>query len=181
MLIRNVPIVIEPGVSTLEAEFVVNDVKSGAYNVPIHLHRVALDETAIGVLPLVPTTRLPHVFSITTDLKKSVTLVVYDSLGRIAVVYTRDKAMTHWDRLDVAEEHAGKSVTQFSVRFSFNTAKERLKFLTLMEKITEEAGRDVSPQMDDVMGALRILARSRVAPVVLPVAVEKCTMGKIKL
>jgi hypothetical protein len=179
--LRNVPIVIEPGVSTLEAEMAVEDPKFGRRLVPVHLHRVDADEKNGKDLPFIPTTRIPHIFSLSTDIKRTLTLVVYDSLGRIAAVHTREGGKSNWTRHDVAEEHAGKSVTQFSVRFVFGSSKDRLKFLTTMEKITEQAGQEIKPDMDEVMSALRILSRMRVAPVLLPVATEKCTMSKIKL
>lgn len=179
--IKNVPIVIEPGVRALEAEFVINDPKAGQRFVPVKLLRVPLDEVEVTKLPFIPTTRTPHVFSITSDLDKSAALVVYDNAGRISFLCTKDKTGKSWDRFDIADEHAGKAVTQFSVRFVFNTARDRSKFLAAMEKITEQAGREEKPDIADVMDALRPLARSRVAPVVLPVAVEKCKLGKIKL
>lgn len=179
--IKNVPIVIEPGVRVLEAEFVANDSVAGQHLVPIRLMRVSLDEKEILKLPFIPTTRTPHVFSVTTDVEKSPALVVYDSAGRIAELYTREKSPHSWERYDIADENAGRSVTQFSVRFVFNTVKDRTKFLTLMEKMTKQVCREEQPAMDDVMAALRPLVRSRVAPVVLPVAVEKSNLSKIKL
>lgn len=179
--IKNVPIVIEPGVRALEAEFVINDPKAGQRLVPVQLARVALDEIEITKLPFIPTTRLPHVFSITSDIDKSCALVVYDSAGRISSLFTKDKKQKSWERFDIAEEHSGKSVTQFSVRFMFNTARDRSKFLAAMEKITEKVGREEKPDIAEVMEAIRPLARSRVAPVSVPVAIEKCQLGKIKL
>jgi hypothetical protein len=180
-LIKNVPIVIEPGVRALEAEFVVNDKIAGKRLVPVRLFRVALDEVEVQKLPFIPTTRFPHVFSITSDVDKSGALVVYDSAGRISALYTKDASQKSWDRFDIAEEHAGKSITQFSVRFVFNTARDRSKFLAAMEKITAQVAHEEQPNIEDVMEALRPLARTRVAPVIIPVAAEKSSMGKIKL
>lgn len=179
--IKNVPIVIEPGVQAIEAELVTNHPKYGQTSVPVQLIRVALDEKSSEHLPFIATTRLPHVFSLVFNVEKSSALVVYDSAGRISVLYTKDDTQRSWERFDVADEHAGKSVTQFSVRFVFNTAKDRTKFLNAMEKIAEQVGREEKPDMADVMAALRPLARTRTAPVLLPVAVEKCNLSKIKL
>lgn len=179
--IKNVPIVIEPGVRALEAEFVVNDSKRGQRVVPVQLARVPLDEVEVTKLPFIPTTRIPHVFSVTSDLDKSFALVTYDSAGRISSLFTKDKNHKSWERFDIADEHAGKSVTQFSVRFMFNTAKDRSNFLTAIEKIAEQVGREEKPDIEDVVAALRPLARSRAAPVILPVAVEKRQLGKVKL
>ncbi|NDD53140.1 hypothetical protein EBZ39_04535 [bacterium] len=179
--IKNVPIVIEPGVRALESEIAVNDHVAGFRTVPVQLTRVPLEETSAEKLPFIPTTRTPHVFSVSANLDTSLALVLYDSLGRISTLYTRNKPDTSWERFDIAEEHAGKSITQFSVRFVFASQKDRSKFLTAMEKIVDQAGREIKPNIEDVMAALRPLARSRVAPVVIPVAVEKCSLGKIKL
>jgi hypothetical protein len=185
LAIKNVPIVIEPGLEVIEVELSINDLadprQKTRHRLPTHLYRVPLDEKVMQELPLVPTTKTPNIFSATTNLKKSPALVVYDALGRIHTIYTRNADRKYWERFDVAEEHSGKAITQFSVRFVFNTVKDRGRFLQLMDKLVESASREAAPQMDDVMAALRILARSRVAPVVLPVASEKCTMSKIKL
>lgn len=179
--IKNVPIVIEPGVQAIEAELVTSHLKYGQISVPVQLVRVPMDEKSAEELPFIATTQLPHVFSLVFNVEKSAALVVYDSAGRISVLYTKDETQRSWERFSVSDEHAGKSVTQFSVRYIFNTAKDRSKFLTAMEKLTEQAGREELPNMADVMAALRPLARTRTAPVVLPVAVEKCNLSKIKL
>lgn len=179
--IKNVPIVIEPGVRALETEFVVDDPKAGQRILPITMARVALDEKSVTHLPFIPTNRCPHVFSVNSNLEKSAALLVYDAAGRINTLYTKDERTKVWDRFNISEEHAGKTVTQFSVRFVFNTQKDRAKFLDGMEKITRQVGREETPNMEDVIDALRPLARSRVAPVVVPLAVEKSQLGKIKL
>lgn len=181
LCIRNVPVAIEPGVDSLEVEFAVSDLKRGDRVVPVQLCRVPVDETVVEQLPLIPSTRLPHVFSLVRDLKKSSALVVYDFLGRLACVYTRDESKKHWEKHVVADEHAGRSVTQFSVRFSFGNKRDRDNFLELMEKMTRQAMADEQPSADETMAAMRLLGRSRVAPVVLPVAVDKSRLTRAKL
>lgn len=177
--IRNIPVVIEPGVDALETEFAVRSKKEGERLVPVHLKRVPLDANTAADLPFIPTTKAPHVFSPTPDIKKSATLVVYDFLGRLTTIYTRTDNV--WERSDVADEHAGKTVTQFSVRFAFNSTKNRDKFLAAMEHMVNcvNADKPFSPQA--MTDALQLLSRSRVAPVVLPVAVAKSTMKKVKI
>ena len=179
--LRNLPVVIEPGVNVLEADISIVDKKAGDRAVAVRLFRVPLDEQSIQLLPLIPTTRHQHVFSLTHDLKKSAALVVYDQLGRLALVYTKDEKNKSWQSYDVADEHAGKSVTQFSVRFSFNTSKERDKFVKLMGNLASKAMAETEPEMEEVMSALRILGRSRVNPVVLPVAIDKANLSRAKL
>jgi hypothetical protein len=179
LALKNVPVIIEPGVAAIEANLAVETPNHGKRLLGLCLYRVALDEMTGPHLPLVPTTKLPHVFSLAHDVKQSKVLVVYDALGRIAVVYLfNDRS---WERYDVAEEHSGKTVTQFSVRFVFNTAKDRDKFMAVTEQMVEGASREDKPNMDDVMTALRILARARTAPRVMPVAVDRASMAAVKM
>lgn len=177
--IRNIPVVIEPGVAALETEFAISSKKDGERLVPVHLKRVTLDDKTAEYLPFIPTTKVPHVFSPTLDLKKTVTLVVYDFLGRLTTIYTRDGSM--WERNDVADEHAGKTVTQFSVRFSFNSVKSRDKFVAAMEHMVNCANVNKPFAPEAVADAVRLLGRSRVAPVVLPVAVAKSGLKPVTL
>jgi hypothetical protein len=177
--IRNIPVVIEPGVDALETEFAVSSKKEGERIVPVHLKRVTLDSNTAEDLPFIPTTKVPHVFSPTLDIKKSATLVVYDFLGRLSTIYTRNEHA--WERSDVADEHVGKTVTQFSVRFAFNSAKNRDKFLVAMEHMVNCVNADKSFSPQAMTDALQLLSRSRVAPVVLPVAVAKSTLKKVKI
>ena len=172
--VRNVPVVIEPGVGALEAEFTAIDEKLGSRAFPVQLERVNFDEDIVKHLPFVPSTQFPHVFSLVGDLDKSSVLIVYDMRGRLSVVYTRgDKKQSAWERNDVAAEHAGKTITQFAVRFNFSSTKDRAQFLSLTEKMVQQVQSKEPPDMPDVIRALTLLGRSRVAPVVLPVAVAK--------
>jgi hypothetical protein len=179
--VRNVPIVIEPGVGALEAEFFIKDEKRGHRTFPLQLQRLALDETVVSKLPFIPATQFPHVFSLLGDVEKSAVIVIYDFLGRIACVYTRGDDKSAWERCDVADEHAGKTVTQFSVRFNFTSVKDRTTFLELVDKMVKDAKKDVAPAPQDVMRALKLLGRSRVPPVVMPVAVARSAMTPMKL
>jgi hypothetical protein len=177
--IRNIPVVIEPGVDALETEFAITSKKDGERLVPVHLKRVPLDAKTAEDLPFIPTTKMPHVFSPTLDIKKTATLVVYDFLGRLTTIYTRQD--NTWERSDVADEHAGKTVTQFSVRFAFNSSKNRDKFLAAVEHMVNCVNADKQFSPNAMTDALKLLSRSRVAPVVLPVAVAKSELKKIKL
>lgn len=178
LFISNVPVVIEPGVAALEADLSIK-APEGERDVQIHLTRVPLDEKSAADLPFIPSAKLPHVFAPTANLKTAHTLVVYDFLGRLAVIYTKEKNV--WERNNVSDEHAGKTVTQFSVRFCFNSVKNRDKFLAAMEHMAQCASEDREPSPEAILDASRLLARSRTAPVVLPVAVAKKSLGKIKL
>lgn len=179
--VRNVSVVIEPGVGALEAEFYTADAVAGQRTIPVQLQRLDLNAALVEELPLIPSTKLPHVFSLSPNLKQSNVLLVYDFLGRLAVIYTRASAKSGWTKNDVAAEHAGKTVTQFSVRFNFNSATERTKFLKCIDKLTTQCTNGDELDADTVKNAIGVLARSRTAPVVLPVAVQKSAMRGIKL
>ena len=179
--VRNVPVVIEPGVGALEAEFYTSDAVAGQRTIPVHLQRLDLKETLVEELPLIPSTKLPHVFSLSSNLKQSNVLLVYDFLGRLALIYTRADAKGGWAKNDVAAEHAGKTVTQFSVRLNFNSAAERTKFLKCIEKLTTQCINGDALDEKSVESAVGVLARSRTAPVILPIAVQKSAMRGIKL
>jgi len=179
--VQNVPVVIEPGVAVLETCMTVTDPKAGTRQVAVHFFRLPLDEKTTPALPLVVTTQQPHVFTMTeTNPEKAPLLLVYDLLGRLSVVYTRDERGS-WERRDVVAEHAGKTITQFSIRFCFGTLKDRNKFLELMNQLIAQVkdGRTVSK--NDMSEAATLLARSRVPPVLLPVAVDKSTLANVRL
>lgn len=177
--IRNIPVVIEPGVGALEAEFAIHDEKEGERIVPVYLKRIPLDSHSAEHLPFIPTTKSPHVFSPVTDLAKLHTLIVYDFLGRLSTIYTL--ADGAWERSDVADEHAGKTVTQFSVRLSFSSAKSRDKFMAALEHMVTCVNAEKPFSQEAMTDAMRLLGRSRVAPIVMPVAVAKSSLKKIKL
>lgn len=179
--VRQVPIVIEPGVSALEAEMQVTDSKAGERTVAAHFYRVPLDEKAAPALPLVPTTEHPHVFSLHEDLDKSPLLLVYDLLGRLSLLYIRDKSRKSWDRHVVVDEHAGKTITQFSVRFCFSAVKDRNRFVELMSDMATHVRNGGSPTKSTMTEAMQILSRSRAAPVLLPVAVAKSRLKNVRI
>ena len=178
--VRNVPIVIEPGVGALEAEFFITDEKLGNRTFPLQLQRLPLDENIVEKLPFIPATHFPHVFSLTTDVDKSAVLVIYDFLGRLSCVYTRGDNKASWERCDVADEHAGKTVTQFSVRFNFSSVKDRTAFLDTIERMVKEVKNGTAPAPKDVVKAMTLLGRSRVPPVVMPVAVARAAVAPVK-
>jgi len=179
--VRNVPVVIEPGVDALEAEFFVIDKKIGERVIPVHIPRVALSDKTANQLPFIVTALFPHVFSVTADLDKSAVLLVYDMVGRLTYVYTRPERAKHWEKYEVADEHAGKTVTQFSVRFSFSSEKDRDKFMSYVGKFVNSVTNGDKIHDEDVVKAFRLLARSRVSPVVLPVAILKSELKSVKL
>lgn len=182
-VLRNIPVVIEPGVGAIEAEFarVVGKNKSERI-VPVQMLRVPLDSESVEALPFVPNTKAPHVFSTTLEHDKFSTLVVYDFLGRLSTLYVRDiAAKGAWEKHHVAEEHAGKTITQFSVRFCFNSLKSRDAFMAAVEHLVTSMMHNQEPSPKALKDALRLLSRTRVAPVALPVAVAKTSVKEAKI
>lgn len=183
-VLRNIPVVVEPGVGAIEAEFVrVVGKNKEERIVAVQLCRLPLDSTTLPELPFVPDTKTPHVFSTTTDPKNLSTLVVYDFLGRITVLYVRDSngGSKTWEKHHVAEEHAGKTITQFSVRFCFNSVKSRDAFMAAIEHLVGSMLQNQEPSPKALKDALRLLSRSRIAPVALPVAVAKSNLKELKI
>jgi hypothetical protein len=180
-LIQNVPIAIEPGVNAIEAEFFATERKNKTRVFPVHLFRVALDEQTAPKLPFVTSIKTPHVFGLAHNPDDSIVLVVYDALGRIHTVYTRDDSGRAWEKRFVADEHAGKTVKQFSVRYIFGSEKSRDDFMRRVDNIITALEQNNVPPAADVAGAFRLLSRARVSPVVLPVAVAKSAVKKVKL
>lgn len=181
-VLRNIPIVIEPGVGAIEAEFVrVNSGKNTTERIiAAQLTRLALDETSPQELPFLPDTKHPHVFSTAADAKDRFVLIVYDYLGRLSFFYVRNlsgKKPGAWEKHHVAEEYAGKTITQFSVRFCFNSLKSRDAFLAALEHLVEAQLHDREPSPKALKDALRLLGRSRIAPVPVPVAALKNKMS----
>jgi hypothetical protein len=181
LAIRNVPVVVEPGVGAIEAEFVTPGKNKRNRAFPVQLFRAELTGEKLPGLPFIPATKLPHVFSLTTDPNDSVVLVVYDSVGRLSVIYTRDDTGKAWDKREVADEHAGKTVTQFSVRFSFSSAKSRDEFMAAVDRVLAQTHADRPPEKNDVDTVFKLLSRSRVGPVVMPVAVAKSSLKSVRL
>lgn len=180
-LIQNVPIAIEPGVNAIEAEFLATEKPNKTRAFPVYLFRVALDEQSAPKLPFVTSIKTPHVFSLAQNPDDSIVLVVYDSLGRIHTVYTRDENSRAWDKRFVADEHAGKTVKQFSVRYIFGSEKSRDEFMRRVGNIITALEQNNVPPPADVAGAFRLLSRARVSPVVLPVSVAKANMKQVKI
>jgi len=182
-IVRNVPVVIEPGVEAVEAEFVMCEAtpSSKCRTLPLQLFRVPLDGAAAEHLPFIPSTRAAHVFSPTVNLEDTSVLVLYDNQGRIAQVFNRDETGKSWERKDVADEHAGRAVTQFSVRFCFSTAKTRDKFMELIDGAMTQHSAGQKVDQSDVAAIFGLLRRSRVGPVVLPVAADRTALKSVKL
>lgn len=175
--VREIPVVIEPGVGALEVALIVSHPKGGEWTFVAHVQRVELDEKTAVKLPLVPTTQHPHVFSLHEDLDKTPMLLVYDLLGRLSLIYTRDEKQRHWERNDVLAEHSGKSVTQFSARFFFGSLKDRTRFMSLIDHMMGQIRNGGPIPKSEMTEAVSLLSRARVSPALLPIAVAK---GKLK-
>jgi hypothetical protein len=179
--IQNVPIVIEPGVEAIEAEFFAAERKGKERSFPVQLFRVSLDEQVAQILPFIPSVKCPHVFSLAQNPEESLALVVYDVLGRIHHVYTRDSAKKSWDKREVADEHAGKTIKQFSIRYFFNTKDSRDEFMRCVDGVISALAQKKEPPQREVATAFNLLSRARSEPVALPVAVSKSSRKQVKI
>lgn len=179
--VREIPVVIEPGVDALEAFLCVTDAKGAERTLAAQFQRVSLDEKTAPLLPLVPTTAQPHVFSLQDSLERSPVLLVYDFLGRLSLIYTRNDKNKAWERNDVIAEHAGKTITQFSVRFCFSSLKDRNHFMELINRMSGAVREGNTIAKPDMTEAINLLSRARVAPAVLPVAVARTRTKNVKI
>jgi hypothetical protein len=172
---KDVPIVVEPGVGALEVGIINNANKSERLFYAI-FERVELTETTAAQLPFVPSSSAPHVFTMTKNLDQSPFLLVYDYLGKLSYVYTRDQKSGAWLKNNAAPEQVGETVTQFSVRLSFDSAQIRDEFLDTLDNIVNKYNRSGKIARDSVVDLIDTVTLSKVGPVVLPVAVAKATM-----
>lgn len=165
LFFKDVPIVVDPGVAALEVG-IINVAKRGKRVFYVAFERVNLNSETANELPFVVTSQLPHVFSMTAEIDKSPFLLVYDLFGRLSIVYTREEGTNAWIRNDAAPEQVGETVTQFSARFSFNTVKERDKFLAAMSRVA--SNRYAKNDVDTIS---RLLNAATTGPIVLPIAI----------
>lgn len=168
IIIRNVPIVVEPGVNVIEATVEVAE-NTGTREFPVQLFRLFVDRKVLKRLPFVPSTTTPHVFSPVSSIRDSPMLIVYDHMGRLAMLYKRARRDT-WDRYELFDEVVGRCVINPSVRFRFTNEKTRDKFLRLAEQLIEQSRGSVV-NYDDVQEFVKIMGRMRSPPVLVPVAV----------
>jgi len=171
---KDVPVVIEPGVAALEVAIV--NVKDGVerlFFVPFE--RVEPNSDNAAKLPLVISSSSPHVFSMHKNLDITPFLLIYNVTGTLAMVYTREDDSRCWVRNDAAPEQVGDTITQFSVRLSFNTAKNRNNFLHTLDSLIDGYQTANKISRTKVAAMLDTLIDSDTGPVVLPVAVAKKT------
>lgn len=175
---KDVPVVIEPGVAALEVAIYHKDDR-GERLFYVQFARVVVTSETVDDLPCILSSAGPHLFTMTDDLKTSPFLLVYDYRGKLQSVYTRDRKTHGWQRNDAAPEQVGDTVTQFSVRFSFNTASSREEFLRSFYDLTDDyktGGKKDKPTRDlprKVRELVNLAAESSTGPVVLPIAVAK--------
>lgn len=170
------PIVIEPLVGALEINLFIRDNNkpandaSAKHKVWWQFCRVDINEETTAILPFIPTTKYPHVFTLSDDLETSPFLLVYDLTGRLSFIYKKDSALSTWICHSVTEEVRGITATHFSVRFAFNSSADRDEFSALINKITSG---DVHVNASFLKAANRLLKKSNMSPVNATVAVEK--------
>jgi len=173
----NVPVAVELGVDAIEVEMKIGSKKVGDRRVWFTFERISPDAEVAAELPFVATSQHPNIFSFHANPAKSPFILLYDTLGRLAVVFVRDtRHKACWERQAIAEEIKGQTVTCFSVRYAFTTAKDRNQFMQLLAQMAEQfsAGQPIDQLTAQEIAA--ILVRSRLTPVPLPIAKTKAAL-----
>lgn len=168
--IKNAPIAIEPGVAAIEVEMCMT-MHGVRRDFPAQLGRVEIDRRAAKNLPFLVDTKNCHVFSVTGDLNESTLLMQYESSGKIHAIYTKDESGKVWERREIPDEYSGRAVKQFSVRYFFPSDGSRDAFMGYVDSILRAVKDNKQPPPEDVRQAFKLLAKSRVGPVALPVHV----------
>jgi hypothetical protein len=141
--------------------------------------RLELDGNVAEDLPFIPTTKYPHIFTMSKDLQTSPFLLVYDLSGRLAFIYKKEGPSNTWVCHNVIDEVRGKTISQFSVRFSFSSSADRNEFMTVMDKLSESTKTVRDFDHRSLRTVMRLLGKSRISPVAATVAIEKKT-AKVK-
>lgn len=176
------PIVIEPGVGALEVNVFICDSARPAADPKSRcklwwrFERVELSDKIAVALPFIPTMKYPHIFTMAADLDASPFLLVYDLSGRLAFIYKRESGSNAWVCHSVIDEVRGQTVSQFSVRFSFNTSADRNEFVAAIEKLMEATERGKTFDQKTMRAATRLLCKSRVSPVSTTVSMAKTSV-----
>lgn len=171
---KDVPVAIEPGVGALEVGLV--SVKNGderLFFVPFE--RVVPTSENAAKLPLIMSSLYPHIFSMTANLDTTPFLLVYNTFGKLSLVYTRAEKSGVWEKNETAPEQVGDTVMKFSVRFSFDTAKSRDKFMQALDTAVTARASGKRLPAKAIGEMLDFLAAANDGPVILPVAVAKKT------
>jgi hypothetical protein len=181
--LENVPVVVEPGVAAIEVDLGLASVRSKSPRsvFPAKLCRLDVTGSSLEDLPFIPSAKVPHVFSLAEKVEESVVLLTYDATGRLSAVYNRDETGRAWEARPVAAENAGATIMQSSIRYIFSSANTRDRAMMLHEKITEAINSGETPSKSLMLEFFTILARLRVPPVVLPVAVHRAARKQVKL
>lgn len=172
--IKNAPIVIEPGVQAIEVEISLT-AHGARRDFPAQLVRLELNKKTSVHLPFLANTKNCHVFSVTDNAADTTLLVQYQNSGKISAIYTKDNTGRAWERREIPAEYSGDAVKQFSVRYVFQSEESRDAFMSSVAELVAAAREGKALPTKQVNAAFKLLAKSRVGPVALPVYVDKPT------
>lgn len=176
------PIVIEPGVGALEVNVFICDSSRPSSDPKSRcklwwrFERIELSDKIAEAMPFIPTMKYPHIFTMAADLDAAPFLLVYDLSGRLAFIYKKEPGSNAWVCHNVIDEVRGKTISQFSVRFSFNTSADRNEFVAAIEKLMDATSRDKTFDQKTMRAATRLLCKSRMAPVSTTVSMAKTSV-----
>lgn len=166
--IKNAPVAIEPGVAAIEVEMCMT-LHGVRRDFPAQLGRVEIDKKSARALPFLADTKHCHVFSVTQNVAEATLLLQYESSGRIYAIYTKDESGKSWERREIPDEYAGKTIKQFSVRYFFATEGARNDFMSHVDVILRATREQQKVPLSRFEEAFKLLAKSRTGPVALPV------------
>jgi hypothetical protein len=177
LLFKDVPVVIEPGVGALEVALC-RKTRAKARVFYVQFGRLNVTETVAEQLPFVMSSAAPHVFSMSDDIAQNPFLLVYDHLGKLRHVYMRDDVTGNWIANNLFQEHVGETVTQFSVRLTFDCVAQRDTFLHAINHLANKYRQNkrinwADQALRDSVNAMVKTIVSGNAPIVLPIAVDK--------
>lgn len=170
--IKNAPTSVEPGVNFIEVEMAVFE-EDLQRDFPATLCRIEPNKKTAAKLPMLVDVKHSHIFSVSSSVEESALLVQYDSSGCLYAIYTRDETGYAWERSLIPSEYVGKTIRQFSARYMFQTPEARNEFMRLVAEVVAEIQTKDKPSVDKMRAAFKILSKSRVGPVSLPVTVAQ--------
>lgn len=177
--VKNAPVAIEPSVDTIEVEMslVEDDVRRDFLTV---LYRVPPSKASAKKLPMIVDVQNSHVFSTTQDLDAATLLLQYSCAGAISAVFTRDSNHS-WERASIPEEYAGATIKNFSARYIFKNVQDRNECMRLVSLLVSKTKRNsvTKKDMDTMQEVFKLLARSHIGPVAVPVAALKQSAEKV--
>lgn len=153
MLLKNFPVVIEPGASLLEVQFEPEGAKPGARGSATwrHLHRL---EVGPETFPFPVDALSVHFFGPVEDPQDCPFVLVYDANGVWRYIATRATEESPWEHTAVPEEVVGRAIKLPSVRLVFDDPDDAKVVLALCQQMIRN-GNLTPPELAALVGRLK--------------------------